>query len=264
MVEQTEREKMLEKVRKLLALAGSNPNENEAQAAANKAQALLAEYNLTLADVEAKKGDEFVIEKDLVTSSYPWRRQIANAVAHLYFCRYFYQSVFNETGKSKVDIHCFAGAPHNVQVAKMMFDYLHRAVDRLAHEGSKKLTKKQQSPYRVSFRTACTARVAQRIYKRIEEAKAGKMKSETTGNTLPALASLYDTLGAQVEKQLNDAIELQHPDEKEQARHNKKQNKNLRRDTLGSIEGDDAGRKISLEQQVGSSSKPAALIGGGE
>jgi hypothetical protein len=255
-------EKMLDRVRKLMALAGNNPNEAEAQAAANKAAALLAEYNLTLADVEAKEGDEFVIEQDLMTSSYPWRRQIANAVAHLYFCRYFYQPV--KKGKSKYDIHCFAGAPHNVQVAKMMFDYLHRAVDRLANEGSRRLPKKQQSPYRVSFRATCTNRIAQRIYERIQEAKAGHMKSETTGSNLPALASLYDTLGAQVERQLNDKIRLKKPTDKDNKRAQKQFEKNARRDILGAIEGEEAGNNVSLNQQVEGKTKPSAMIEGGK
>ena len=44
----TDMNKMLEKVKKLLALAGNNPSEEEAQAAALKAQELIAQYNLDM------------------------------------------------------------------------------------------------------------------------------------------------------------------------------------------------------------------------
>ena len=50
MNEQFDKAKVLDKIRKLLALATSQ-NENEAAAAAEKAQALIAEYNLTAQDL---------------------------------------------------------------------------------------------------------------------------------------------------------------------------------------------------------------------
>lgn len=56
-------DKILDKVQKLLALAGNNPSEAEAQAAALKAQALIAEYNLdmdALSDDERKEAYELI------------------------------------------------------------------------------------------------------------------------------------------------------------------------------------------------------------
>ena len=47
----TEMDKMLEKVKKLLSLAGNNPSEEEAKAAAKKAQEIIAKYNLDLEDL---------------------------------------------------------------------------------------------------------------------------------------------------------------------------------------------------------------------
>jgi len=51
-----EMERVVERVRKLLALAARNPNEAEATAAAAKAQELLAFYNLDMATVENVAG----------------------------------------------------------------------------------------------------------------------------------------------------------------------------------------------------------------
>ena len=47
-------ERVLEKVKKLLALAGNNPSEAEAQAAALRAQELIARYNLSITDDDGK------------------------------------------------------------------------------------------------------------------------------------------------------------------------------------------------------------------
>jgi hypothetical protein len=239
-----EHDKVLEKVRKLLALAGSS-NEHEAALAASRAQALLAEHNLTLADVKAEKGDEFVIDEELVTDSYPWRRQLANAVASLYFCKYYYQNV--RRGRTMYDVHCLAGAPHNINVAKMMFQYLHTTVDRLARQGARGLPKKQQSPYRVSFRTACTTRLLTRIAERIALAKAGRIKSETTGTTLPALASLYNTIGAKLDEFLDEAV----------GKMKTTKSKMATLDARGAMDGRAAGDKIGLDAQVSGGGAPA-------
>jgi len=229
-------DKVLDRIRKLIALAGSS-NEHEAALAMSHAQALLAEHNLTLADITAKADDGFIIDKDIVTSSYPWRRQLANAVATLYFCRYFYQPV--KVKKTMYDVHCFTGEKHNIAVAKMMFDYLHHTVDRLAKEGARKVPPKQRSPYRVSFRSACTTRLIMRIAERIEEAKAGKIKTES-GTTLPALASMYDQVGKKLEKFLDEKM----------GKMTQSKSKLALLHTEGLIDGDEAGANIGLDAQV--------------
>jgi len=56
------REKLAERIRKLLALAGNNPSEAEAAMAMERASALLAEHNLTMAEVETLGTDDERIE----------------------------------------------------------------------------------------------------------------------------------------------------------------------------------------------------------
>jgi len=192
-----EQEKVLDKIRKLLALSHS-PNENEAAAAAAKAHALLAEYNLSMSDLDVKAQadeDKFVIDRDMTTDSVPWRRRIAQAVARLYFCHYFFAHHYETTlarrnGYIRHDIHSFVGARHNVDVAKLMFKYLSDTVDRLAIEGSKRVPMSERSRYVTSFKAACTLRLAQRINERYEAAKRGEVKTEG-GRNLPALLDTY-------------------------------------------------------------------------
>src|SRR5262249_34208445 len=182
------KERTVDRIRKLLALATS-PNENEAAAAAEKAQALLAEYNLSMADVIDTADDDadtqVVTDASGETLSQPWRRPLASAVAELFFCKYLFVT---QNGK---DRHMFVGAKLNITVAMMTFEYLHMTVDRLARQGARGLPKHEQSPYRISFRAAAARRLCWRLYERLEDSR-NKCTQTPTGTTLPALASLYD------------------------------------------------------------------------
>jgi predicted RNA-binding Zn-ribbon protein involved in translation (DUF1610 family) len=70
-----------ERIRKLLALADS-PNENEAAAAAEKAQALMLRYGNEMAAVAAAGGERLAVDEHVVGGKVdPWRRMLAAAVA---------------------------------------------------------------------------------------------------------------------------------------------------------------------------------------
>jgi hypothetical protein len=188
------KEKLIEKIRKLLALAGSS-NEHEAALAAEKAQAMLAEYNLSLADIDDdKESDDFVIDKELENDSFPWKRQVAVMVAKLYFCTYFFTQFkrFVNQRIVRLDRHNFVGAQHNIAVTKAMFVYLVATVERLAQEGGRQVPSSEREAYRRAFMWACTHRLSRRIAERIAAARAGMGIKTESGNTLPALANLYD------------------------------------------------------------------------
>ena len=71
-----------ERIRKLLALADS-PNENEAAAAAEKAQALMLRYGIELATIAASSGERLTVDEHVLDGKVdPWRRMLAAAVAH--------------------------------------------------------------------------------------------------------------------------------------------------------------------------------------
>lgn len=181
-----ETERALDRVRKLLALAGNNANEHEAASAAERAQAILAEHNLSIGDLKTKSEDDDIVEDEsLVTSSQPWRRPIGTMVARMFFTEYLYAKL-----ELHRDQHSFIGARHNVEVAKMFFTYLHMTVNRLAQEGALKREPKARSAYRTNFRRACSSRLCHRIDARIEAAKRGEVKTEA-GTNLPALLDVY-------------------------------------------------------------------------
>src|SRR3979490_353217 len=88
-------ERLAERIKKLLALAGNNPSEAEAAAALERASAIMAEHNLTMTEVETfGSGDERVQDQYTSGDDDPqtWARMLWDAVAQLNFCFYSYYS----------------------------------------------------------------------------------------------------------------------------------------------------------------------------
>jgi len=243
------RAKMIERIRRLLALSQSS-NEHEAASAAEKAQTLLAEYNLSLSDIEIESDeDDITTDGEIETNSYPWRRMLGTCVAQLYFCTYFYQTIAKEQlvnekiVKTKIDKHSFVGTPTNIMVAKMMFDYLHKTVDRLAKDGCLKVPVKERGEYRMTFRHVAALRLARRIHERIEAAKKGEVVA-SDGRNLPALASMYDQIKPKLEEHLEKTI-----GKLRSTKVGKVGKKTFHAE--GYADGRAAGDSIGLDQQVG-------------
>lgn len=86
------REKVLKKIENLLALAGNNPSENEALAAALKAQELMAKYNIELAEVEGQDKSEEIVKEEYAPKANchyvrKWRYTLANIIARNFCCK---------------------------------------------------------------------------------------------------------------------------------------------------------------------------------
>ena len=87
-----EREKMIEKVKKILALAENNPSQEEALSAALQAQRLMAKYNIHEDDVELDEIKENEIdsvfsEQKHDSSFHSWRKQLATVIAKNFRCK---------------------------------------------------------------------------------------------------------------------------------------------------------------------------------
>lgn len=237
--------KIIDKIRKLLALSKS-PNEAEALAAANKAHELLLEHDLALSEVhETVETRQFVDDKTgMSDDSRPWRRFIGNALAKLYFCVYSKNTIKIPPHK-RYDVHYFAGRPHDAAIAKMMFEYLEKAVARLAVEGGKTVPAKERAAYDTSFKNAAAIRLNKRIMARYEAARKGTLKTEG-GTTLPAVADLYDQMEKAITDWLGDSVK-------------DSTNRGRVTNVKGLVDGYDAGNKIGLDPQV--HGKPTHLIG---
>lgn len=117
-------EKIVEKIKKLLALSKS-PNENEAMAAALKAQALMAKYEIDLSQIETNE-DRKIVERIYCDNGKhemkKWKYGLATIVANNFMCKMFLY------GTSVV----FYGYEEDAEIALNTFRYLYEAGNRLA------------------------------------------------------------------------------------------------------------------------------------
>lgn len=119
-----EKEKLIDKIRKLMALSQS-PNEHEAALAAARARDILDKYDLSLTEVEMN--DEEIVEHrvDTGTRNAPlWMGRLAVSVSKAFNCR-----VFKIYG-----IMVFCGTKPDTQVSEYTYMFLFRTVKRLCKE----------------------------------------------------------------------------------------------------------------------------------
>jgi hypothetical protein len=175
-------EKIVERVRKLLALAGNNPSEAEREAALRKAHAILLEHNLQMHDVIEKI--ETVNAYDMVVK-YPstWSRVISNAIANLYFCKFVYTKV----GRSYI-AH-FIGMRVDAEIAQMVASNIIESVAREAVYHSR-----VTGGSVASFKNGAASSIAYRCRKMREQAEA-----DPVPGTALVVQSLYKTRAAEAE-----------------------------------------------------------------
>lgn len=80
------KEKLMEKVQKLLALAGNNPSQEEANAAYLKAQKLIAQYNLDMTQV-GEEVDKIVTKLATHRGNCGYRTKLAVVLAENFRCQ---------------------------------------------------------------------------------------------------------------------------------------------------------------------------------
>lgn len=118
-------EKIIQTIRKVLELSKNNPSEEEAKAAALKAQELLAKYHIDVREVEDLDMDslESIEEVRVTIPAKKWKYRLAQIVANNFRCRHFY------VGKS---ILVFYGHKTDADVASETYKYLFDVGNRLA------------------------------------------------------------------------------------------------------------------------------------
>lgn len=131
------KEEILKKIDKLLALAGNNPNENEAISAALKAQELMAKYNIELADVQgAESGQK--IKKEIYTpkksSHYvsKWKYSLSQIIAKNFCCKTY------SLGRDAI---VFYGYEKDAKIANQVFGFLFETGNKLADRYYRKCKK---------------------------------------------------------------------------------------------------------------------------
>jgi hypothetical protein len=160
-------EAIIRRIEKLLALASNNPNEEEAASALAKAQALLEEHNLDMANLGSSgKGAQ---RKDTTKNGglYKWQRSLWQAVSELNFC--YYLSI-KGLARGSVYEHRIIGSHANVVATEVMAKYLQETVERLAQRWAK------DNFYRsvfvreaIAYREGMSQRICERLRTRRDE-----------------------------------------------------------------------------------------------
>ena len=192
------REKILKKIENLLALAGNNPSENEAIAAALKAQELMAKYNIELADLEGKS-----LEQNIVKETYTpkanchyvrkWRYTLSQIIAKNFCCK---------TYSINRDTIAFYGYEKDAKIAVEVFKFLFETGNKLANRYYLKCKKEGRdtkgvlNTYLIGFCDGikevldkqCTALMSV-VPKEVEEAYTEHSKNFRRMNTSLAISS---------------------------------------------------------------------------
>ncbi len=152
---------IIDKIKKLLALANSS-NEFEAALAAAHAQRLLSEHNLGMADIEPspkpEKADKVEVK---ATKTLPkWVRHLSAGVCNAFDC----QAIHNPA----TGIMTFIGVGSDAQVAAYTFAYLDRTVRKLcsaymSHHVSDKLSGRSRELRRQSYYLGAISTITKRL-----------------------------------------------------------------------------------------------------
>lgn len=127
-----ERAKILERIKKLMALADDRgATEAEAMAAALAAQKLIAEYDVEDWELHSKDAEP-IVEEEAAESPRRWRWQLASVIGSAFRCRYYNCSKWDSDKKRHRRHMTFVGYQTDARAAALTFNMLYRIGNRLA------------------------------------------------------------------------------------------------------------------------------------
>lgn len=142
------REQVIDKIKKLLSLSGNNPSEKEATAAALKAQALIARYNIEEFEL-SEEGDKPISIMSGVGQHKSWRIYLAQTIADNFRCK-MYLSSSTASYRSWSGRKCtrtesqdvvFFGYSMDAEAAKLTYESLYKIGNRLANREANRARK---------------------------------------------------------------------------------------------------------------------------
>ncbi len=201
----------IRRVEKLLTLSKRGGTEEEATAAAAKAQELLELYNLDMAKISAAGGggvDSGKREQAKVRGgARSWERDLWGAVARLNFCLYFPGCAYitiKRKGQTRTRVtsnHVVIGRTVNVRLTQSIATYLRDAIERILRERNGNDPSQLHSNWSNSFRRGAFDRLCERLENRRNEklaeererqAKATRDAAGYSSGTALVLSSYID------------------------------------------------------------------------
>lgn len=123
----SEKAKILDKIRKCMALSASS-NEHEAAAALRQARALMEKHGITDTDVLAAEAGEMAAKASAASRPTNWESRLAYYTASIFGCQVVFRSGWAEIGRCGQ--WAFIGTGARYEVAKYCFEVLLRQVKR--------------------------------------------------------------------------------------------------------------------------------------
>lgn len=185
--------KLFDKIRKLLALAGNNPNENEAAQALSLAQKLMIEHGIS---EEALKPEQIrmIIGDPMSAAGDAWSQYAGAAAAALYGCKL----IRHWDGTVS-----FAGREENVGTAQLTFLFISNQIENLYKQALPKgLTQSERGEFRKSFKRGAAIRVLERANEIIQNSKT----HGTDGKNALVVVSHLQTLSEEVDQFLSGKV----------------------------------------------------------
>ncbi len=152
---------VIEKIKKLLALANSS-NEHEAALAAGHAQRLLSEHNLAMSDIDTTDKPDSADKIDVVVpKNLPkWLRYLCSGVSTAFDCQTVH---YPTSGKM-----AFIGVGADVAVASYTFNYLHHVVRKLGrnflkHHVDDRITGRERTLQQQSYFLGAVSTISLRL-----------------------------------------------------------------------------------------------------
>jgi len=166
-----EKESILKRIQKLLKMSIENgASENEAMQAADKAQKLLQEHNLSISDLKDEDQVEPMDSEDVEVDRDLWKGYIRNSTAKLYFCK-TYTTMKLDKHYRKVKVITFVGRKSNRLVATEMCKYFINTIERLTAEEFKAVPGSRASINKMShaFKQGAASRLSKRLNDKYNE-----------------------------------------------------------------------------------------------
>lgn len=202
---ETKQDSLIEKIKKLFALAqrknnnDGSTNEAEASAAMAMAQQLLTKYNLdvkTIQDSEKKDSAATASgprEKRQVKRSamYRWQQTFWGRLAKVNYCFHWTVEVTEprkDNPYRKVKRHVVLGSEANVAVVTVMGEYLTETIERLLPYDNREAL----SNSAISWREGCAERLIQRVEENCRKMKENGFDVEGAQCTALAVQDLYE------------------------------------------------------------------------
>lgn len=158
-------DKIIDKIQKLLAMAADTSTPNEALIAARRARALMDKYQITVGDIESKKGSQFL--ETCIHTKYKrgvrWMMFLAKAAGNLNDC----MPLVARNVENNVD-YLFQGFRADAIVAKLTMEYFMQSCQRALKQQSLS-GKTENNFFRLGF--------ASMIDRRVQEVMIERQKS---------------------------------------------------------------------------------------